>query len=229
MSMEVVIQCSDVGKTYKRGRSEVVHALQEINLKLYEAEMILVYGPSGSGKSTLLNVLSGLDNPTAGTIKFSGEDITEFNQSKLTALRREKVGFVFQSWELIENLTAVENVESPLYPENIPSNILRTDAITLLRRLELLDREYHFPRELSGGEQQRVAIARALIKKPKVIFADEPTGNLDSETGHLIMRMLKTVCRQGTSIIIATHDEELREYADRVIRLHDGKMTEERV
>ncbi len=229
MSMEVIIEAKNLGKTYKRGRSEVVHALDDINLKLYEAEMILLYGPSGSGKSTLLNVLSGLDNPTTGTIKFSGDDITEFNQKQLTDLRRNDVGFVFQAWELIDNLTAVENVEAPMYPESVPSNVLRTDAITLLRRLDLLDREYHYPKEMSGGEQQRVALARALIKRPKVIFADEPTGNLDSETGHLIMRLLKTVCRQGTAIIIATHDEELREYADRIIRLHDGKMTEERV
>lgn len=228
MSMEVIIEAINLGKTYKRGRSEVVHALQDINLKLYEAEMILLYGPSGSGKSTLLNLLSGLDNPTAGSFKFMGEDVTKWNQKKLTELRRNNVGFVFQAWELIANLTAVENVETPLYPSDIPSNELRTDAITLLRRLELLDREHHYPNELSGGEQQRVAIARALITTPKVIFADEPTGNLDSETGHLIMRMLKTVCRQGTSIIVATHNQEMREYADRVIRLHDGKMTMER-
>ncbi|MCY3414680.1 MAG: ABC transporter ATP-binding protein [Candidatus Heimdallarchaeota archaeon] len=229
MSMEVIIQAEEIGKTYKRGRSEVVHALQNINLKLYEAEMILLYGPSGSGKSTLLNVLSGLDNPTTGSLKFMGEDITEWPQTKLTNLRRKHVGFVFQAWELIDSMTAVENVESPLYPEKIATNELRTDAITLLRRLELLDREYHYPKELSGGEQQRVAIARALIKKPKVIFADEPTGNLDSETGHLIMRLLKTVCRQGTTVIIATHDDSLREYADRVISLHDGKMSEGRL
>ncbi|MHA2253381.1 MAG: ABC transporter ATP-binding protein [Candidatus Kariarchaeaceae archaeon] len=224
MSMEVIIETKDLSKTYRRGRSEVVHALADINFKLFEAEMVLLYGPSGSGKSTLLNLISGLDNPTAGELIFMGDDITKFNEKQLTELRRKNVGFVFQAWELIENMTAVENVEVPLYPEKINSAELRTDAISILRRLELLDREHHYPGELSGGEQQRVAIARALIKTPKVIFADEPTGNLDSETGELIMRMLKIVCRQGTSVIVASHNEDLRAHADRVIRLSNGRM-----
>lgn len=224
MSMEVILEAHDISKTYRRGRSEVVHALEEIDLKIYEAEMILLYGPSGSGKSTLLNILSGLDRPTTGNISFMGKDITNFNEKQLTAFRRENVGFVFQSWELIPQLSAVENVESPLYPSDTNTAELRTEAIQILRRLDLYDREHHRPSELSGGEQQRVALARALIKSPKIIFADEPTGNLDLDTGHMIMRLLKMVCRRGTSIIIATHNEELREYADRVIRLKDGRM-----
>ena len=224
MSMEVIIETEGLSKNYERGRSEIVRALSNINLKLYEAEMIMIYGPSGSGKSTLLNLLSALDTPSEGTLKFMGNDIMDYNEKQLTTLRREHVGFVFQAWELIDNLTAVENVEVPMYPEKIPSAELRTDAISLLRRLELLDREHHYPSELSGGEQQRVAIARALIKSPKVIFADEPTGNLDQETGDLIMRMLKIVCRQGTTVIVASHNEALHEYADRVIRLQNGQM-----
>lgn len=224
MSMEVIIQAEKLSKTYKRGRSEVVRAVEDINLKLYEAEMVLLFGPSGSGKSTLLNLLSGLDTPTGGELKFMGEDITKYNEKQLTELRRKYVGFVFQAWELIDNLTAVENVEVPLYPEKIPTPELRTDAISILRRLELLDREHHYPGELSGGEQQRVAIARALIKTPKVIFADEPTGNLDSDTGELIMRMLKIVCRQGTTVLVASHNEELRAFADREIRLANGRI-----
>jgi putative ABC transport system ATP-binding protein len=153
-----------------------------------------------------------------------GDDVTKFNQKQLTELRRKYVGFIFQSWELIDNLTAVENVEVPMYPEKIASGELRTDAISILRRLELLDREHHYPAELSGGEQQRVAIARALVKTPKVIFADEPTGNLDAETGELIMRMLKIVCRQGTTVLVASHNEELRSFADRAIQLSNGRM-----
>ena len=224
MSMNVVLEGINLTKTYRRGRAEVVHAIEDINLKVYEAEMILLYGPSGSGKSTLLNLLSGLDERTSGQIKFMGEDISGYSQKQLTEFRRKYVGFVFQSWELIENLTALENVEVPLYPGDMGSAELRTEAIQILRRLDLYDREHHYPGEMSGGEQQRVAIARALIKNPKVIFADEPTGNLDEMTGNMIMRLLKTVCRRGTSIIIATHNEQLAEYADRIIRLKDGKM-----
>jgi putative ABC transport system ATP-binding protein len=223
MSAEKLISAKNLSKKYKRGRSEVVHALDDVSLDIHPAEMILLYGPSGSGKSTLLQLLSGLDTPTQGSIEFKGQNITEWKESQLTKYRRENIGFVFQSWELIDHLNAVENVESPLYPMKVDSRELRTRAIQLLRKMELLDREDHFPKELSGGEQQRVAVARALIKEPAIIFADEPTGNLDSETGDMIMRMLKTVCRQGTAMVIATHNEELRKYADRIIKLHDGK------
>jgi len=222
--MRIILEGNKLTKTYRRGRSEVVNAIQDVSLKVYEAEMILLYGPSGSGKSTLLNLLSGLDKPTEGEIKFMGDEISKLSEKQLTDFRRKYVGFVFQSWELIDHLTAVENVEVPLYPSEINSAELRTEAIQILRRLDLYDREHHYPGELSGGEQQRVAIARALIKTPKVIFADEPTGNLDETTGNMIMRLLKTVCRRGTSIIIATHNEQLKEYADRIIRLKDGQM-----
>lgn len=224
MSLEVILEAENLSKMYKRGRSEVVRALEGINVKMYAAELILLYGPSGSGKSTMLNLLSGLDNPTEGTIKFMGEDISKFSEKKLTTFRRDNVGFVFQDWKLIPNLNAYENVEAPMYPSNMPSNELRTEAISTLRELDLLDREHHFPGELSGGEQQRVAIARAIMKKPKIIFADEPTGNLDKITGNLIMRVLKRVCRQGTTVIVATHNEELKDYADKIIYLDDGKM-----
>lgn len=224
MSLEVILEAENLSKMYKRGRSEVVKALEGINVKMYAAELILLYGPSGSGKSTMLNLLSGLDNPTEGTIKFMGEDISKFSEKKLTTFRRDNVGFVFQDWKLIPNLNAYENVEAPMYPSNMPSNELRTEAISTLRELDLLDREHHFPGELSGGEQQRVAIARAIMKKPKIIFADEPTGNLDKITGNLIMRVLKRVCRQGTTVIVATHNEELKDYADKIIYLDDGKM-----
>ncbi len=225
MSVEVLLEAKDLVKTYRRGRNEVVHALQNVSLKIHPAEMILLYGPSGSGKSTLLNLLSGLDKPTSGEIIFQGKhDITKMDESELTIFRRNEVGFVFQSWELIDHLNAVENVEVPLYPDDIDSGELRTRALQLIRRMDLIDREYHFPKELSGGEQQRVAVARALIKEPKIVFADEPTGNLDQETGDLIMRMLKTICRMGTAMVIATHNEDLRRYADRVIRLTDGRI-----
>ena len=224
MSAEKLLVAKNLVKIYKRGRSENIRAIDNVSLEIHPAEMVFLYGPSGSGKSTLLQLLSGMDKPTEGTIEYKNEDITQWDDKQLTKYRMTEVGFVFQSWELIDHLTALENVESPLYPTKTPSGELKTKAIQLLRKMELLDREEHYPKELSGGEQQRVSLARALIKEPKIIFADEPTGNLDSETGEMIMRMLKIVCRQGTAVIIATHNETLRKYADRTIKLFDGKM-----
>lgn len=224
MSTEKLLVAKNLTKTYRRGRSEVVYALDNISIDVHPAEMILVYGPSGSGKSTLLQLLSGMDKPTGGAILFEGKDITSLNENELTKFRQEDIGFIFQSWELIDHLTAVENVEVPMYPTKIDTGELRTRAVQLLRRLELMDREKHYPKEMSGGEQQRVGIARALVKEPKIIFADEPTGNLDLEAGEKLMRLLKIICRQGTAIIVATHNQELRKYADRVIDIIDGHI-----
>lgn len=224
MSTEKLLVAKNLTKTYRRGRSEVVYALDNISIDVHPAEMILVYGPSGSGKSTLLQLLSGMDKPTGGAILFEGKDITSLNENELTKFRQEDIGFIFQSWELIDHLTAVENVEVPMYPTKIDTGELRTRAVQLLRRLELMDREKHYPKEMSGGEQQRVGVARALVKEPKIIFADEPTGNLDLEAGEKLMRLLKIICRQGTAIIVATHNQELRKYADRVIDIIDGHI-----
>ncbi len=225
MSVEVIIETENVSKLYKRGRAEVVRALSNINIKFYEAELILIRGESGSGKSTLLNLLSGMDNPSEGSINFMGNDITKYNQKELTALRRKHVGFIFQAWELIPNLTTVENVEIPLYPEKIDSDTIRADAKDLLRRIELFDDQFtKFPGELSGGEAQRVGIARALIKNPKVIFADEPTANLDIDNAENIMNLLRRISRQGTTVIVASHNESLKRFADRVIVLSQGNV-----
>ncbi|MCE7736327.1 MAG: ABC transporter ATP-binding protein [Candidatus Heimdallarchaeota archaeon] len=224
MSVEVIIETENITKIYKRG-SEAVRALSNINIKFYEAELILLRGESGSGKSTMLNILSGLDNPSEGTIKFMGEDITQYNQAQLTELRRKHVGFIFQSWELISNLTTVENVEVPLYPEKLDSDKIRADAKDLLRKLELYDEHFNkFPGELSGGQAQRVGIVRALIKNPKVIFADEPTANLDADNAEIIMNLLKRVSRQGTTVIVASHNESLKRFADRVFTLSQGNL-----
>lgn len=224
MSVEVIIETEDVSKIYKRG-SEAVRALSNINIKFYEAELILLRGESGSGKSTMLNILSGLDNPSEGTITFMGEDITQYNQAQLTDLRRKHVGFIFQSWELISNLTTVENVEVPLYPEKMDSDKIRAEAKDLLRKLELYDEHFNkYPGELSGGQAQRVGIVRALIKKPKVIFADEPTANLDADNAEIIMNLLKRVSRQGTTVIVASHNESLKRFADRVFTLSQGNL-----
>ncbi|OLS28936.1 MAG: putative ABC transporter ATP-binding protein [Candidatus Heimdallarchaeota archaeon LC_2] len=225
MSVEVIIETENLVKEYKRGRSEIVRAISNINVKFYEAELILIRGESGSGKSTMLNMLSGLDNPTEGTINFMGEDITKYSEKELTKLRRNHVGFIFQSWELIPNLTALENVEVPLYPEKEDAGKIRAKAKELLRRLDLHDEHFpKFPGQLSGGQAQRVGIARALVKNPKVIFADEPTANLDIDNAENIMNLLRRISRQGTTVIVASHNESLKRYADRVIVLSQGNV-----
>ena len=218
-----IIKADRLSKIYSMGKVQVV-ALKDVSLSIPRGTFLGITGPSGSGKSTFLNLIGGLDTPTSGTIQAQGKVVSRMNNEELARYRRVDVGMIFQSFNLISSLTAVENVEVPLYPEKVSSAELRTDAISILRRLELLDREHHYPGELSGGEQQRVAIARALVKTPKVIFADEPTGNLDAETGELIMRMLKIVCRQGTTVLVASHNEELRTFADRAIQLSNGRV-----
>ncbi|MCK5140701.1 MAG: ABC transporter ATP-binding protein [Candidatus Heimdallarchaeota archaeon] len=248
---DAIIKVDKVTKIYRRGRSEVVRALDKVSLEINPGEILMVIGPSGSGKTTLLNVLSGLDKPTSGKILFNtsragegfkyiskkengdkkrGEaknfvDITEWDEKQLTKYRRHNVGFVFQAWELIPTLKAVENVESSLYPSNIPTPEIREKAIKLIRKVGLLDKEYAYPDQMSGGEQQRVAICRALIKEPRIVFADEPTGNLDSESGNQIMRQMKLMSREGAAVLIATHNMELRKFADRMIKIHDGQIT----
>ena len=221
--MEPLIEARNVTKIYSRG-SEKVIALNNINFRVMPNELVVVMGPSGSGKSTLLHLLGGLDLPTEGQILFKGEDITKWDENKYTEYRRNHVGFIFQSWELIDNLTAIENIEVPLYPTKMPSDEIRARAMRLLRQVDLYERERHFPKQLSGGEQQRVGIARALITEPSLLLADEPTGNLDSNTGDIIMRMLKKLTRGGTGTVVATHDESLRRYADRVVRVLDGEI-----
>ncbi len=251
MVSDAILKIDKVTKIYRRGRSEVVRALDKVSLEINPGEILMVIGPSGSGKTTLLNVLSGLDKPTNGKILFNtsraGEgfkyitkkengdkkqgddkhfvDITEWDEKQLTKYRRHNVGFVFQAWELIPTLKAVENVESSLYPSNIPTPEIREKAIKLIRKVGLLDKEYAYPDQMSGGEQQRVAICRALIKEPRIVFADEPTGNLDSESGNQIMRQMKLMSREGAAVLIATHNTELRKFADRMIKIHDGQIT----
>lgn len=251
MVSDAILKIDKVTKIYRRGRSEVVRALDKVSLEINPGEILMVIGPSGSGKTTLLNVLSGLDKPTSGKILFNtsraGEgfkyitkkensetkrgdakhfvDITEWDEKQLTKYRRHNVGFVFQAWELIPTLKAVENVESSLYPSNIPTPEIREKAIKLIRKVGLLDKEYAYPDQMSGGEQQRVAICRALIKEPRIVFADEPTGNLDSESGNQIMRQMKLMSREGAAVLIATHNMELRKFADRMVKIHDGQIT----
>jgi putative ABC transport system ATP-binding protein len=219
-----LIITKDASKEYHRGH-EVVIAVKNVSLEIKEGEFLAVVGPSGCGKTTLLNLLSGLDSPSSGKVILDGIDTTVIDERLFPKLRREKVGFVFQDFNLVQDMTAVENVMAPLLPTDMKTKDIETKALEMLREVDLLERKDHKARELSGGEMQRVAIARALVNKPKVIFADEPTGNLDSKTGKDILNLMKTLNQeQGTTIVLVTHNEEMREYATRVIHMRDGKI-----
>ncbi|NVM05061.1 MAG: ABC transporter ATP-binding protein [Candidatus Helarchaeota archaeon] len=228
MSEEEVIISEKVTHEYRRGK-DITVAIKDINLKIKKGEFLVIVGPSGSGKSTLLNVLSGMEKPTTGRVILDGLDTGMIEEDLFPKIRRERVGFVFQNWNLIDGLSAIENIEAPLWPSDFSSKIIEERALTLLRLINLIERKDHHPKELSGGEQQRVAIARALINQPKVVFADEPTGNLDSKTGDEIISLLKRLNEdENVTIIVVTHDESLIKFADRVIYLRDGQIKETR-
>ncbi len=224
MVRKAVLIGKEVSRDYVRGKKEIVKALHQVDIQLNEGELICVLGPSGSGKSTLLNILSGIDKPTGGRVLFDDENIVDWEEEELSKFRLKNVGFIFQTWELINTFNALENVEVPLVPGKIKGGEMRRRSLSLLKQVGLYDRIDHFPTELSGGEQQRVAIARALINEPRVLFADEPTGNLDEDTGSSIMRLLKRISREGTAIMVATHNQALTTYADHVVRLRAGKL-----
>ncbi|MHA1379927.1 MAG: ABC transporter ATP-binding protein [Candidatus Helarchaeota archaeon] len=229
MSEDELIVAENVTHEYRRGKKEIIVAIKNINLKIKKGEFLVIVGPSGSGKSTLLNILSGMDKPTTGRVILDGLDTSMIEEDLFPKIRRERVGFVFQNWNLIDGLTAIENIEAPLWPTDLSSNIIEERALTLLRLINLIERKDHYPKELSGGEQQRIAIARALINQPKVVFADEPTGNLDSKTGEEIIKLLKRLNQEeGVTIIVVTHDESLIKFADKVVYIKDGEIKENR-
>ncbi len=202
-----------------------VHALRGVDLTVYPGEMVSIVGPSGSGKSTLLGLIGGLDSPTHGTIEIDGVDITRMNEDRLTEIRNEKIGFIFQFFNLIPTLTALENVALPIQFARKPRFRPEARARELLEMLGVGDRLHHRPAELSGGQQQRVAIARALANNPPLILADEPTGNLDSESGQLVLDALKRIQREaGTTVVIVTHDPDIAQVTDRTVRLVDGRI-----
>ncbi|MCG1004908.1 MULTISPECIES: ABC transporter ATP-binding protein [Halobacterium] len=215
-----VIQLEDVVKRYESG-AETVEALKGVNFHADRGEMVTVVGPSGSGKSTMLNLIGLLDSPTDGSVFLDGRDVTDFTEDERTEERRAELGFVFQSFHLLPMLTAVENVELPSMWD---TTVDRHDrAVELLKRVSLGDRLKHTPKQLSGGQQQRVAIARSLINQPDILLADEPTGNLDQETGRTILdEMTRLKDEENIAIVAITHDEQLEQYADRVVRIVDG-------
>src|SRR4030042_3513566 len=219
-----IIELKDVWKIYQMGDVEVV-ALSGLSLAVKKVEFVSIMGPSGSGKSTAMNMIGALDIPTKGQILLEGLDIAKFSESDLAQLRGRKVGFIFQQFNLIPTLTAIENIMLPMIFQNIPRQERVVRARKLLELVDLGDRIYHKPTELSGGQQQRVAIARSLANNPDVVLADEPTGNLDSKTGGTVMDFLKKLHEtEGKTIIMVTHDEDIAKRADRIEYLLDGRV-----
>jgi putative ABC transport system ATP-binding protein len=218
-----MIKLSGISKLYKKGSVEI-KALSEITLEIKEGEFCAIIGASGSGKSTLLNIISCLDRPTKGEYLLDGEDVACKKDEELARIRNKKIGFVFQNFNLLPRFSALRNVELPLFYSGIPQKEGRERAISLLSSLFLSDRLKHLPSELSGGEMQRVAIARALVNNPRVICADEPTGNLDSKTGRQIMEVFKGLNSQGVTIILITHELEFASFSQSRIKIKDGKI-----
>ncbi len=217
-----MIELVDVYKIYKIGFHEVV-ALNGISLKIEEGEFVAIMGPSGSGKSTLLYMIGCLDKPTRGRVIIDGCDTSTLSDTRLTELRRDKIGFVFQQYFLIPTLTALENVELPMVFKGVSKRDMRRRAKELLAMVGLGDKGDRKPNELSGGEQQRVAIARALANEPPILLCDEPTGNLDTKSGKIVMDIIKSLNEErGVTVVLVTHDPSLCDYADRVIRIRDG-------
>jgi len=218
-----IVQCQNVHKSYQMG-TVTVTALRGISFDIQAGEYVSIMGPSGCGKSTLLNLLGCLDRPTGGRYLLGGEDVSQLDDDALSAIRGSRLGFVFQSYNLIQQLTVLENIEVPLYYQNRPETECRALATELARRVGLEHRLHHRPFELSGGQQQRVAIARALVNDPLVILADEPTGNLDSASGEEILRIFANLNRNGKTLILVTHDPGVARHCSRTIRLRDGQI-----
>lgn len=222
--MGVFVQLKDVKKEYKMGEVSIM-AVDGINISIEKGEFVIIVGPSGAGKTTVLNILGGMDQATSGEIIVDGVDISRYNNRQLTTYRRYDIGFVFQFYNLVQNLTALENVELALQISKDP-----LDAREVLREVGLGDRMDNFPAQLSGGEQQRVAIARALAKNPKLLLCDEPTGALDYSTGKSVLKLLQDTCRErGMTVVVITHNQALTPMADRVIKIKNGKAGDPRL
>ncbi len=224
----MLIDIQDVYKIYGEGTEAEVRALDGVSLTIDRGEFVAVVGQSGSGKSTLMNILGCLDVPTRGTYLIDGQDVDELDDAQLSHIRNKQVGFIFQSYNLIQNLTAYENVELPLIYQNVSVFRRKEMVLEAMERVGVADRWKHHPSEMSGGQQQRVAIARAIAAKPPIIMADEPTGALDSHTGKEVLHFLQELNKEGSTIILITHDNSIAATARRVVRISDGKIIEDK-
>ena len=221
--MSNIIKMKDVTNKYALGYTDV-KALRGITLEVTSGDFIAVVGPSGSGKTTLLNMIGCLDKPTTGIILFEGKNNSELNRNQLADIRRERIGFIFQHFNLIPVLNVFENVEFPLIIKKMDKDERRKRVISALERVDLKNKNSRKPFELSGGEQQRVATARALAGSPEIVLADEPTGDLDSITGTMVIQLFKNLNKEGTTFVFSTHDPEIMKHANRIVRLHDGRI-----
>lgn len=224
-----MIKTENLQKVFRTDEVET-WALNNVSIEVRQGEFVAIMGPSGCGKSTLLNILGLLDNPTGGTYSLNGVEVSKYTESQRTNIRKGVIGFVFQSFNLIDELNVYENIELPLLYMGVPASERKKKVEEAMRRMDISHRAKHFPQQLSGGQQQRVAIARAVVAGPKLILADEPTGNLDSKNGKEVMTLLSELHKDGTTIVMVTHSKHDAGYADRIINLFDGEvMTEETV
>ena len=220
-----MIRLKNIKKVFRTEEVET-WALREVNLEVKAGEFVAIMGPSGCGKSTLLNILGLLDNPTEGSYILNGKDVSTLRENDRTDIRKGVIGFVFQSFNLIDELNVYENIELPLLYMGVPAKERKQRIEAAMDRMAISHRRKHFPSQLSGGQQQRVAIARAVLSNPKIILADEPTGNLDSKNGKEVMNLLSELHQEGTTIIMVTHSQHDASYADRIVRLYDGEIVE---
>lgn len=223
-----MIRTVNLTKVFRTDEIETT-ALNQVTFEVRQGEFVAIMGPSGCGKSTLLNILGLLDNPTGGEYYFNGAEVSRFNERQRARLRKENIGFVFQSFNLIDELNVFENVELPLIYLGLPASERKMRVEAVLEKMQITHRKKHFPMQLSGGQQQRVAVARAVVAGPKLILADEPTGNLDSSHGEEVMNLLDHLNHEGTTLIIVTHSQRDAEYSQRIIRLFDGQIVTENI
>lgn len=219
----MIIEAENLTKIYRTDEVETT-ALDKVTLQLDQGQFVSIMGPSGCGKSTLLHVIGLIDDLTEGSYRFMGEDVSNYSERKRSIIRKKNIGFVFQSFNLIDELTVFENIELPLIYDKTPAHERKERVDAVLEKMDITARRNHFPRQLSGGQQQRAAVARAIIHQPALILADEPTGNLDSEHGTDVMKMLVKLNEEGTTILMVTHSMENAAYSSKVIRLHDGRI-----
>ena len=226
--MSAMIETKSLVKNYRTEEIETT-ALNEVNISIKEGEFVSIMGPSGCGKSTLLNVLGMIDSPSSGEYIFMGQEVGGLPERKRSDVRKHNLGFVFQSFNLIDELTVFENVELPMLYTKVPSAERKARVEELLESMNIMHRRNHFPQQLSGGQQQRVAVARAIVNRPKLILADEPTGNLDSSNGDDVMKVLSQLNSEGTTIVMVTHSPYCAEFGNRIIRLLDGQVVTENI